>query len=176
MLTIARSHTEAPAQDIVDLLIECHDRLRTNIDTLKQFGEACDLNLAQVGDAADTLRRYFRDALPLHAADEEASVLPRLRGLDGRLDEELDIMCAEHDAQEPILTEVLRICGELTVNPARHPARRDTLRALAASLERHFGKHIEREETIIFPAIRARLDVAAREEMVRELRARRDAV
>jgi hypothetical protein len=50
--------------------------------------------------------------------------------------------------------------------------RRDTLRGLAASLERHIGRHSEPEETVMFPAIRAKQDAVSREEM-RELCARR---
>jgi len=175
MLTVARPTSDS-SSDIVDLLIDCHDRVRSFIVLLRRFGEASELPPAQVADAAERLRRYFRIALPLHSRDEEESVLPRLKGLDAQLDEQLEAMCNEHDAHEPVIEALLKACDRLVAEPARHAEMRDELRALAVELERLFAEHIQREEWVIFPAVQARLDLATRNEMVRELRARRAAV
>ncbi|HEX9400550.1 MAG TPA: hemerythrin domain-containing protein [Anaeromyxobacter sp.] len=53
---------------------------------------------------------YFTEALPLHARDEEESVLPRLHGRDSAVDAELAAMEREHREHGPPLEVLVRAC------------------------------------------------------------------
>lgn len=119
------------------------------------------------------LVRYFSESLPLHVADEEESILPRLLGRNASLDETLNTMRSEHDQHKPELESLIRLCRTLQYAPQQLPELREGLRATAGKLEREFLVHLEQEEKTVFPAIRTLLNVEDREAMLRELRARR---
>jgi hypothetical protein len=71
-----------PAAGAVELLLECHERIRHFARLALKLAGTRDLPPAEVAEAAAAVRRYFAEALPLHAADEEESMMPRLRGRD----------------------------------------------------------------------------------------------
>src|SRR5690349_7436087 len=87
--------------DIADLLVACHDRIRFFIDAAGKLAEGNDTSLEEVREVAARVGRYFSESLPLHIADEEQSILPRLVGREPMLDRTLETMCAEHDVHEP---------------------------------------------------------------------------
>jgi iron-sulfur cluster repair protein YtfE (RIC family) len=158
--------------DLVDLLNECHGRIRNFAALARKLGETGGVPRDEVVDAATRVARYFREALPLHVRDEEETILPRLRGRDADLDATLDAMCSEHRGHEDPLTELLALCDELVAHPERHAERAGALTELARRLEREFEHHLAAEERVIFPAI-AKLEAQTREAMIAELRARR---
>ncbi len=107
--------------DAVDLLLECHQRIRAFLDLAGLLGRPGHEPAEVAADAALRVHRYFALALPLHARDEEESIAPRLRGLDAAVDAELATMIGEHrDHQGPLL-ELVGACAELAVEPARRP-------------------------------------------------------
>jgi len=167
--------TAAPG-DAVDLLLECHERIRSFLALSRRIAEAGPAEVAAVPEAAARVRRYFTQALPLHARDEEDSILPRLRGLDSAVDEALEEMTREHAEHESPLAELVGACEELARDPGRHAALAPIVGRATAELERHFAAHLEREEKIIFPAMRRLLDRSVDERIVREIRARRGVV
>jgi hemerythrin-like domain-containing protein len=169
----ARPRTTDDADDFVQLLLDCHGRIRHFAALARVLGETPALSADAVRDAAFRVRRYFGEALPLHVEDEEESVLPRLLGREPALDEALERMSAEHAAHAPLLAEVLRCCRELERAPERHEALRAGLARDAVALEREFATHLETEEALILPAIGRLLDADVRAALVRELRARR---
>jgi iron-sulfur cluster repair protein YtfE (RIC family) len=164
-----------PSEGIVELLLECHARIRSFSDLAVRLGEAPAPSPAEVADAAARVRRYFAEALPLHARDEEESVLPRLRGRDPAVDAELLAMAREHAEHEAPVAALTGACDEIARDPTRAPALLRGVGRAAAELERHFAAHLRREESVIFPALRRLLDPAADAEIVREIRARRGA-
>ncbi len=89
-----------PAGDVVDLLLECHTRIRSFTTLAARLASTPGLAAAEVAEAAAGVHRYFTQALPLHARDEEESVLPRLRGRDPEVDRELAEMVHEHRGHE----------------------------------------------------------------------------
>ncbi len=159
--------------DVVDALLDCHQRIRDFTALALRLADAADASPTEVRDAAAGVHRYFSRALPLHARDEEESLLPRLRGADRRLDAELDDMAREHREHDDPVARVVAICAELLQDPARLPQRAAALRGAAVELERHFATHLAREERVIFPAIRERLDRATQDAIQAEMRARR---
>ena len=164
----------APVQgDVVDALLDCHQRIRDFTALALRLGTMQGLSDAEIRDAAARVHRYFSSALPLHARDEEESLLPRLEGLDPALDAELAEMMREHAEHGPPTDRLLALCAELQERPGELPRSAARLAAVARELERHFDTHLAREERVIFPAIRARLDGTTREQIQVEIRQRR---
>ena len=159
-----------------DLLVECHERIRTFLALARRIAETRAPGSEEVRQAAVRVSRYFGHALPLHARDEEDSILPRLRGHDAALDAELEAMAREHAEHEPPLRALIQACDVLGREPGRHAELAPAIGTATAELERHFAVHLRREEEVIFPALRRLLDAGADAEVVREIRARRGVV
>ena len=160
-------------RDAVDLLLDCHQRIRSFVGLARRVAAADLVDEEPLREAAVALRRYFSEALPLHARDEEESVLPRLRGIDATLDAELDRMAREHAEHQGSVAALVEACSDLIAQPSRQLEIAAGLAATAEELEQHFAVHLRREEEVIFPAMRRLLDPAADLEIVREIRARR---
>ena len=159
--------------DAVDLLLECHQRIRSFLDLASRLGRAGSEPAEVVADAAGRVHRYFTLALPLHARDEEESIAPRLLGRETAVDAEIATMIGEHRDHQAPLGDLVEACALLAGDPGRHPALAGAVARAAAELTRHFGPHLAREEAVIFPAVRRLLDAGADAEMVREIRSRR---
>ena len=67
--------------DAVDLLLECHARIRHFLALARRLGEARGESPTALSDTAAQVHRYFTLALPLHAQDEEEVILPAVRRL-----------------------------------------------------------------------------------------------
>ncbi len=165
----------APA-DAVDLLVECHGRIRSFLATAARLGAARDEPHDAIADAARQVRRYFTVALPLHARDEEDSILPRLRGRDPAVDRELATMVREHGEHEAPLLDLTEACAVLVAEPGRHAEVGPAVARAARELQLHFAAHLAREEDVVFAAVRRLLDPAADAEIVREIRGRRTGI
>ncbi len=163
-----------PAEGIVDLLLECHARIRSFSDLAVRLGEASAPAPAEVADAAARVRRYFVEALPLHARDEEESVLPRLAGRDAVVDAALVAMHRDHVGHAEVLDPVLAICAELVAAPGRHAELAPSLAEAGRRLRAHFEAHLASEEGTIFPLLDRAVPEDERRRMVYELRARRE--
>lgn len=167
------THDDDRTDDIVQLLLDCHGRIRHFVALARRLGEADAPTAVEVRDSAFRVRRYFGEALPLHVEDEEESVLPRLQGREPSLDDALERMSAEHSEHAPMLAALLHTCRTLESAPERHADLRAALAATATALERLFTAHLEAEEAVVLPAIRDLLPAAEHDAMVHELRARR---
>lgn len=161
-----------PATDIAGALLECHGRIRQFCELAVRLAEAREPAAAEVGPVAARIRRYFAEALPLHVADEEQTVVPRIAGRDPSVDAALEQMRREHRDHEPQLAELIAMCRALELQPGRHRELRDRLGAVATSLAAELGDHLALEEAVIIPAI-DRLESEERAVMLDELRARR---
>jgi hemerythrin-like domain-containing protein len=159
--------------DVVDLLMACHDRIRLFVDLARRLADAHDASADEIRDAAMRVIRYFSEASPLHVADEEESVMPRLAGREPALDAALQAMHQEHQKHEPQLKSLLNTCQTLHASPQRLEELRETLRATAMALEQDFIIHLQQEEKVVMPAIRSLLTSEDRDAMLAELRARR---
>src|SRR5512143_2894636 len=89
----------APA-DAVELLLECHQRIRSFLGLAGRLAEAREEGAEAVAEAAFRVHGYFTLALPLHARDEEDSIAPRLSGREPALDAELGTMVREHQEHQ----------------------------------------------------------------------------
>jgi len=159
--------------DIVDMLLECHERIRLFVGLARQLAEIQDAPEEQVRDAAARIRRYFSEGLPLHVADEEESIQPRLCGRRPEVDNAMEAMLQEHKSHESLLEELVHTCGILEAFPGLLSKKREGLGRVAARLEHDLGTHLREEEAVVLPAIRSLLTDEEREAMLEEFRARR---
>jgi iron-sulfur cluster repair protein YtfE (RIC family) len=169
-----RIGTPRPAEDIVDLLLDCHARIRSFSELAVRLGEASRPTPAEVAEAAAQVRRYFLEALPLHARDEEESVLPRLAGRDPSVEAALVAMHRDHLGHGELVEPVLALCAELVASPERHLELAPALAEAGRRMRAHFEAHLASEEGTIFPALAQVADDEQRR-IVEELRGRRGA-
>jgi hemerythrin-like domain-containing protein len=159
-------------EDVVDLLRECHDRIRRFLGFAHRLASAEGLAAGEIRDVAGQIYRYFTVSLPLHVADEDVDLAPRLRGTSAEVDAALATMTREHVEHERATAAVVALCAELARDPAQHASRAPELAAATATLAALFDPHLELEERVIFPALAA-LPAADRDALRLAMRARR---
>lgn len=155
----------------LELLYACHEKVRRFITLSERLSAHVAANGAdaEAATAAESVLRYFEQALPLHHADEEADVFPALLALrDEALTHSIAELNAEHarlDAQWQTIAPWLRqiVAGTAATAPPG-------LAAFAAA----YAQHIEREERDVFAALE-RLPEAVVHTIAARMRARRGA-
>lgn len=167
LLQIGTTRRTAP-EDAADLLLECHARIRAHLALAVRLGRPGGAAPEAVRDAASQVRRYFAEALPLHIADEDELITPRLAGASAALDRDLAEMHREHLDHEAAVARLIACCAALEADAA---ARTDLL-PIALGLEARLLAHLELEERSILPALRA-LPAAERRALAQAMRARR---
>ena len=172
---LGRHAQPGPSGDPLDLLRACHTRIRDHLALAQQL-VARDLVAphAQIAEAASAVHRYFTVALPLHIADEEESVRPRLLASatdDADLAAALAQMTDEHARIDDTLAALLPRFAAVAADPARRQELVSQQGAVA-DVSRALAAHLVLEETRLFPACAA-WSPAIRAAVVAELRARR---
>ena len=164
--------TQADQQDAIALLLGCHERIRHFTQVALKIAESPDS--PDRTDAARAVLRYFQIALPLHEADENDSVYPRLRERlpAGTFAEANTAMVRQH-------TEIDGVVGELIPEwqSIAEQTKRDAGSALYETTERLQGlwdEHLALEEQKIFPAMRKYLTGDDLESIRSEMRGRRE--
>ncbi len=175
LLKIQSPAQPAAAEDAVDLLLECHGRIRYFTELALQLATVENARPSEIANAADRVVRYFSIALPLHSADEDESLAPRLRavGLDDQLLEAVEAMTAQHHEIHRVTDEVVSFARLLIDRPELLPDVSSQLAAAVRRLDALFGVHLSAEESLIFPFARRRLSADDQQAIVSELRARR---
>lgn len=171
---ISPASTQAKAEDAVDLLIGCHQRIRhfTGVAARLAHGQAA--NPDELVQASAGVHRYYTVSLPLHEADEEETLRPRLDAVaDERLHHALLAMNDQHQAIDDLLERLLPLLLMVRNNPASVHAVGAEMCSITQALGEMFNAHLQLEEDLIFPAIRTLLPESAREEMLREMQDRR---
>ena len=172
MLIGIRRPTSPP--DAVELLLDCHARIRHFVAMARRLGEASGAAPGEIAETAARVHRYFTMALPLHVRDEEDSLAPRLRGREPGLDVAIDAMVSEHVAHRRALGALVAACAAIARDFARHESLASVVRQAADDLARQFEVHLSQEESVVLPAARRLLDPATDAEIVKEIRRRRD--
>jgi len=172
-----KSGTDAPALPTpLEMLLGCHARIRHFMQLGRTLAGAEGVPLEEIAEAAAAIFRYFSLALPLHEADENESLFPRIQAalpLRGLVYEAAETMVEQHKAINELAAEMLSLCASLDRNPVRLPALARRLEHVTSALDQIFAAHLRLEETVIFPAIQELLSPAQRKEMSREMTERR---
>jgi iron-sulfur cluster repair protein YtfE (RIC family) len=171
-----RSAQDAPPSSTpLEMLQGCHVRIRHFMQLSRTLAESTGVPPAEIAEAAAALVRYFSQALPLHEADENETLFPRLHDaspLGSPLREAAKAMVEQHKAIDELVAELLSLCDSIHRQPQRLPSLAERLQQVAAALDQIFASHLHMEETVIFPALQ-QLTPAQIEEMTREMRHRR---
>ncbi len=175
MLVSLGARRKDSASDLLGLLLACHEKIRRFSALAVTLASASDLPGAHVADACAQCERYFSEALPLHVADEDESVAPRLREAAPSVIEALDAMSAQHRAHEPSLRALTDALAQLRVEGSSVETRAALL-AVAEPLRDELEAHLTLEETTLFPLLKTSMTDGQREAIVSELRARRAVV
>jgi iron-sulfur cluster repair protein YtfE (RIC family) len=165
---------ESGEEQVVDLLLACHTRIRGFLALAARLTAARDEPDASITDAAARLARYFSEALPLHAQDEDASITPRLldKGAGAEIRDALATGTSEHGVLDAQLASLTPIWTVIARDPSTLGAARGELEGSLVPVADLFQIHLAREEQIVFPAV-TRLPAAIRAAILREMRARR---
>jgi iron-sulfur cluster repair protein YtfE (RIC family) len=172
-ITAPRSPKEPP-EDAVELLIGCHQRIRHFTATAVKLSHAQGAEPQEIRQAAAGVHRYYSVSLPLHEADEEDTLRPRLDAVaDERVRRALLAMHDQHQAIDELIERLLPLLQLVERNPATLHEAGGEMCSITKALEEVFSAHLQLEEEVIFPAIRAILPESARAEMLVEMQARR---
>lgn len=161
------------SDDPIDLLLDCHQRLRLFTTLAVQLAAQPAAHPAEVRDVAGKVHRYFTVALPLHEEDEERSLFPRLLARVPALAATVARLHEDHEAHAVRVGALVALCQELNTWPERFGVLRADLNEAAWALEEIWRVHLTLEETEIFPALRSALTAEERSAIRDEMRARR---
>lgn len=173
VLVPLRSNAQNVRRDVVDMLLACHERIRSFTGLAQRLAAATDPSDDEVRDLAARIRRYFAEALPLHVQDEEELIVPRLAGTSAEVDAALAAMASEHAAHEAGCDRLVALCRVLERWPEQLPEVAGKLAEIASELGTAFAAHLAAEERVIFPAL-ARLPADERAAIAAAIQARRN--
>ena len=154
-----------------EILTTCHEHILEKLAVLDRVGQELqkseqidDSHLARLGEVLTFLDK----AIPIHSADEEVSLFPRLRELApfaGAEHTPMDCMESEHVGH-----------GEQKAQLKAAMDQRDAAKAgrYALNMVREYRTHIRKEEDILYPMARELLtDADTIATMTEEMRGRR---
>lgn len=174
MLQGIRPANQPKAESAVELLTACHDRIRHFTSVLRNLAHAEGASLEEISRAASSAHRYFSVALPLHEADEEQSMRPRLMELgNSEVDGALEAMTHQHQAVDDLTERLLPLLVLLSNHPAKLSEVHAEVCALSSALADVFSGHLQLEETVLFPMMAAKLSAEAQASVLREMQQRR---
>lgn len=142
--------------DTTRLLSDCHRRIEMFLGNLQQVAAVQGDSLSEKEKAGlEKALHYFREAAPKHTADEEESLFPRLRSKSSaevvQKLSEMDRLEADHRRADALHSTVDRL-GRLWVKSGALSAPdMQVFRNAVDELSAIYGKHIEFEDTAIFP-------------------------
>ena len=161
-------------EDAVDLLLGCHQRIRHFTGVAVKLAHAHGATPEEIAQAAAGVHRYYSVSLPLHEADEEQTLHPRLSAIaDDRVHHALLAMRDQHQAIDELLERLLPLLIMAGNNPDMLAAVGGEMCSITQALDEMFRAHLQMEEEVIFPAIRSALLPSVREDILREMRQRR---
>ncbi len=173
-ITSQNSAQQSKTEDALDLLTGCHDRIRHFTGVAVKLAHAQGAATEEIVQAAAGIHRYYSVSLPLHEADEDQTLQPRLHAVAGeQVRHALVAMADQHQAIDELLERLLPLLALVRNNPATLPQVGGEMCSITKALEETFRAHLQMEEEVIFPAIREVLPERAREEMLYEMQERR---
>ncbi|UQA57760.1 hemerythrin domain-containing protein [Polyangium aurulentum] len=174
MLTPLRRGPADQPRDLRSHLLACHQRIRQFSKTARRLGDPA-ISPAEAAEACRAVRRYFTVAFPLHAQDEDLSLLPRLVAArpQGDVSRALASMRKEHASIDRALRDAVALWDRALVDEGAWITERSRMGRVGARLEELFDAHLLLEETFIFPALDTLLTPEDKDAIVSEIRARR---
>jgi hemerythrin-like domain-containing protein len=176
MPVVIGAKPESNFADPIGLLTDCHRRIERFLSVLVRLGGEGELT-PEKRVSLETALRYFREAAPKHTADEEESLFPRLRSLEmpevKAMLGKLDALETDHERATQAHTEMDRLGQQWLAAGRLSPRESEQFAALATELAVLYRQHIAAEEDELFPLAAAALQRPEREEVGKEMAARR---
>ena len=160
--------------DVVERLQEAHAQLRQLLQLCQGVarGNATSSSAAVAAAAFERLDR----ALPLHDADEDASIAPRLKGRLRALDEALGRQRLQHEVLQAPVARLRLVMRVIARDVTRLHALRFEVEAATSALSGLLDEHFAFEESVVFPALKRLLFADELEALALEMDARRRSV
>ena len=174
----SQAQTPAAEQDAVDMLLACHNRIRSFTAIAHRLATVQGAAPAEIANAAAAVHRYYTVALPLHEADENETVYPRLRdaiAASGAPPDAVEAMVEQHGPIDELIAQLVPLWEQAQRAPQQLPDLAPQMATRCARLQELWQEHLALEEETVFPAIRRLLDPATLRQMRDEMRARRQA-
>lgn len=171
--------TSSSFADPINLLSDCHRRIEMFLRVLQAVGSNADHSLTEeIEKSIETALRYFREAAPKHTADEEESLFPRLRRAqdpDAQIAlQRLDSLEADHRDVAPLHIIVDRLGERYLQVGVLSPSEASEFRQAVAKLISSYTRHIEVEDSVVFPIAAKLLLASDRKAVAREMAERRN--
>jgi hemerythrin-like domain-containing protein len=172
-ITTPRSPNQPP-EDALDLLVSCHVRIRHFAAAAVKLAHAQAVSPEEIQMSAAGVYRYLSVSLPLHEADEEDTLRPRLDAVaDDRVRYALVAMHDQHQAIDELIERLLPLLMLVERNPAAIHEAGGEMCAITKAMQEIFDAHLKLEEEAIFPAVRSSLPESERSAMLAEMQQRR---
>lgn len=155
MITIGRR--PPPSNDVVDALLECHERMRRFLAIGERLAGAHGAPEPEVQNAARDLERYFSGAFLRHAEDEDVRVLPTLVEAGAPITALQAELRAQHQALDQALGGLLLAWRRLIAAPKELDALRAELQSQQAHFAALLSSHLAKEEAELMPLARRTL-------------------
>ncbi|MGB6194225.1 MAG: hemerythrin domain-containing protein [Terracidiphilus sp.] len=168
---------DAGFDDPIGMLKDCHRRIENFLRVLCIVAERAGGRALtpEEGEAVAGALRYFQDGGARHNADEEESLFPRMRGaaaLDSEL-HELAGLEGEHREAGELHAKVERLYRRWLDQHVLGADDAGLLLEATRRLETLYARHIEAEETVVFPRAASCLAPATLAAIGAEFKARR---
>jgi hemerythrin-like domain-containing protein len=177
MLNTIKSARSAASEteDAVSLLLGCHERIRHFTEVGMRLAEAAHAPAQDRADAARAVLRYYTIALPLHEADENESVYPRLKEAlpPGELVLANQRMVDQHADIDATVAELVPMWERIERDPQSQAEFRERLRLRTEHLRSLWNVHLALEEEQIVPAMQRYLAPEQLSGIAQEMRDRR---
>ena len=129
-------------EDAVDLLMGCHQRIRHFTAVAVKLAHAQGATAEEIVQAVSSVYRYYSISLPLHEADEEQTLRPRLDAIgDDKLRHALVAMNDQHQAIDDLLERLLPLLTMVRNNPQTLHATGGEMCSITKALEEMFRAH-----------------------------------
>jgi hemerythrin-like domain-containing protein len=170
---IAPAKPQSKSEDAVDLLTGCHQRIRHFTDVAVKLAHAQGVTPDEVRHAAEAVHRYYSVSLPLHEADEDQTLRPKLEAIaDESVKHALLAMSDQHQAIDELLERLLPLLVLVKNDPEMIGEVGGEMCSITKALSEMFGAHLQMEEEVIFPSIRTDSE-NLQAEILYEMQARR---
>ncbi len=162
-------------EDAISLLLGCHDRIRHFTEVGARLAQSPQAPASDRIEAARAVLRYYTVALPLHEADENESVYPRLKRAlpPGELAHANQQMLEQHAGINASVAELVPMWQQIERDPQSQNELGERLRLRTEHLRALWNVHLTLEEEQVIPAMRKYLAAADMSAIAQEMRDRR---
>jgi hemerythrin-like domain-containing protein len=163
--------TQEGRADVVEVLLSAHIETRHVLSVAETLAQSNAT--PSTGELAAQVADYLEWLLPLHHADEDESLAPRLKGKHPVVDEALVNMARQHLALQGPLARLKLLCRQVASDTSRLHALRFEVGSAVGDLRARLKEHEAMEESIVFPALKRTLYVDELDSISDEMKARR---